>query len=1103
MSQRQQTLKAQSSAQPTSESSTVRDLQRAPPAKPFPVVSRYESQKETPSSKKLNLNPSVAGNFPITPKHQHDDAPMSRLTPISDISTTPSISSTTSPGAFSHATTHTSLTSYSPLHSVSPQVGPQARASPISKRSGAARAILPDLEMHGTRQPQNQESSTEPIRNDAALPADCELVSSKRFAQTPSSRAGTLAGSAIPRKAEQMEKKGTSPSSKPLRKPAPVHPPELAHLMRAPEPPSLEPGVPPPRPSRDGTPSIGCRDELQPIVQSNLTQIEARGMRPARGADAISKGNGSFDVESGSLSNPTGTANASSSLPRLDTSGRANGPDRAGKALEQPSKGPSPEVIRSKSRFGLFSRRQKVEEIPKLPRKGPQAGTGHEGYGKNGLRGGSSSSTSVNSAPARTGSAGSAKQGRQHRASSGASSKASDLDDFLQRRLTPVYLRGDGSGSDGQERGSGSAFDDETPFSPISSSPQTSQSSFDLPAKVREQFKPPQLAAVPLPEQSEPRPGTIEGKDQDPSQSKSPSQQRKRLIKSPNQHKMSQTKSAPKATKTQASESNSHLPRPSTAGSSSSRKAGDQVTNEPTNKKSNWSLFPKPPTQNKGGSKWSIFQRSRAAEEALQPRAQPLDQRGRNMSSKTPAHYAMLESQQPVDMEDLERIMKEADAACAGDRTSTFTTFEDVNDSSWGHQPEASRSNNDNDLAHVMSKVPFVDREEKTRGSEDHERRFSTDPETQTQAEPTPKQSRLPQVGRIPKVVSKKDRHRKLPDQSFSRPFASAQPRPSMPPQAPAASSTVASKEAAEDSSRPEAKTVSQEKSATSQYPPSSYRGPNSANSSPAPAFLEFDARKNSDLSYSTDSGTIRYPTASYMAAPPDRMSASSPDEVWREYDDLIDDVLTPGSSTPSPKPPRGKQDYFSKSVTQSGKKPGLGRKGDIAFPRLGNPEMFTVPDAAAADFDPPKRLLDPPPNFEFPSPISAFVAGYAERNQDPSSQDQDRRSKSDRGSGGTNRSARSTSVYSERSVVASLTHKRSRSLPENRTSQDAGVAQERRTSGPNASENPGSALFRFRVLMTGKWLSFGRVLFSPVHNDMGSSPDDRVLVVDGLGKGQ
>jgi hypothetical protein len=45
-------------------------------------------------------------------------------------------------------------------------------------------------------------------------------------------------------------------------------------------------------------------------------------------------------------------------------------------------------------------------------------------------------------------------------------------------------------------------------------------------------------------------------------------------------------------------------------------------------------------------------------------------------------------------------------------------------------------------------------------------------------------------------------------------------------------------------------------------------------------------------------------------------------------------------------------------------------------------------------------------------------------------------------------------------------------------------------------------ANLRFGALMTSKWLSFGRVLFSPVHYELKDPKEDRVLIVDGLGKG-
>jgi len=52
-----------------------------------------------------------------------------------------------------------------------------------------------------------------------------------------------------------------------------------------------------------------------------------------------------------------------------------------------------------------------------------------------------------------------------------------------------------------------------------------------------------------------------------------------------------------------------------------------------------------------------------------------------------------------------------------------------------------------------------------------------------------------------------------------------------------------------------------------------------------------------------------------------------------------------------------------------------------------------------------------------------------------------------------------------------------------------------------NLEQRTSSGL-RFGALMTSKWLSFGRVLFSPAHRDISEKTDSRVLVVDGLGNG-
>jgi len=51
------------------------------------------------------------------------------------------------------------------------------------------------------------------------------------------------------------------------------------------------------------------------------------------------------------------------------------------------------------------------------------------------------------------------------------------------------------------------------------------------------------------------------------------------------------------------------------------------------------------------------------------------------------------------------------------------------------------------------------------------------------------------------------------------------------------------------------------------------------------------------------------------------------------------------------------------------------------------------------------------------------------------------------------------------------------------------------------AASKVDKAQLRFGALMTSKWLSYGRVIFSPVHFELRDPTQDRVLVIDGTGK--
>jgi hypothetical protein len=104
--------------------------------------------------------------------------------------------------------------------------------------------------------------------------------------------------------------------------------------------------------------------------------------------------------------------------------------------------------------------------------------------------------------------------------------------------------------------------------------------------------------------------------------------------------------------------------------------------------------------------------------------------------------------------------------------------------------------------------------------------------------------------------------------------------------------------------------------------------------------------------------------------------------------------------------------------------------------------------------------------------------------------------------------SVRRASLTSSRSSQISG-HSRSSSLPEvlkrNSRSSVSGPVHTSTTQLADIAEiapvDPADiAALRYGAMMTSKWLSFGRVLFSPAHNELQLAEEPRVLVVDGLG---
>jgi hypothetical protein len=159
---------------------------------------------------------------------------------------------------------------------------------------------------------------------------------------------------------------------------------------------------------------------------------------------------------------------------------------------------------------------------------------------------------------------------------------------------------------------------------------------------------------------------------------------------------------------------------------------------------------------------------------------------------------------------------------------------------------------------------------------------------------PPPRPSRLPQVGRIPQVVSTR-RLRRPSSQSFSRPFASNQPRPTAIPRTSFDSIGSVVATAGQIESYP----VLQGLSALAHGSAIATMSPLSDESRRS-EFFKFPPRKDSEVSYSSSSGVWSFAPAFGTAIVPGKDAPMSEDELWNEYDDLIDEVLTPVSSRTS-----------------------------------------------------------------------------------------------------------------------------------------------------------------------------------------------------------
>jgi hypothetical protein len=389
------------------------------------------------------------------------------------------------------------------------------------------------------------------------------------------------------------------------------------------------------------------------------------------------------------------------------------------------------------------------------------------------------------------------------------------------------------------------------------------------------------------------------------------------------------------------------------------------------------------------------------------------------------------------------------------------------------------------------------------------------------QSSPT-RQPRLAQVGRIPKVVSRSERQHKPSRQSFSQPFARSHPLGQPPWE------THSRQQSYEDPpqlqihtdilpSRPfrEAENLSAKPSSA----PARSNPPQVGMPEPFSAELvQTSSMHSSDVSTSSSSaglisvmGPAIVPTSYEVQAQQHLPSVRQPsiyshdEDVWNEFDDIIDHVMSPSRSPGSKSPILVEPPRRPLAQVASGS-PLIGYPDDRPVSRGKMP----IPEARRARVDLPLGTRATPPVI-FPAPqllsdhsigeeirlrrsriVSALHSSY-----DPSSPFSMREFLKD---------------YSETRDSLGLSERLSSSTAQRSTLTTAPLMEEPEEEhnhqdnamllevAERARDPIKTSELHYASLEVSRWLSFGRVLFSPAQNEIHTLPERNVLVIDGLG---
>ncbi|KAK0392073.1 hypothetical protein NLU13_1571 [Sarocladium strictum] len=798
---------------------------------------------------------------------------------VSAVSASPStkFSESPGPGSYSRDTTPTSMSSQSPGLFI-----PTTRVNKTQSRYHSPALTRPPV----TRRRAGSFNDNETSASDPqGLPAVRESLTSSSSNSTVRDAERSAARdrknrrklpppppSPPPRKSSQKFRRpsdGSSPEKQPRPSTAPESPPKPV--------PELKPigsPAPPRRPSRDGTPDMQSQlFDPVPVVHSNLSSASLPSER--RGSDASAPSSLPRSVTSPSAQRP-GTTRRTSMQREKSTVTTTAGSGRPPATTAEPVRAlrtPSPNTSSSfNARFPFFGRKKpsvdakeaEKEGRKKTLRKGPAAGTGHEGYGR------------LGHVRRRSGARG---------ASDSLSSQESLTEDpFLADRMSPVIIAG---GAVIENRNVSSELN----RNDSSQSPALGRPSLESRGTSASNASSNHARTTMWPSAGYLRPNTADRfrRPSDSSDSEGVTMKStlafrrsvQRLRSSPDDpirlpQPIVTSGSAPSPmtsfdTSILSDESHIEMQRDVSRGRSTEHPAPKKLTKRPRSPR-----------------KWNLFSRS-------QSRPKKTDEDTRVAATVTPvekkpmAFYTMMDpSEQEGDVSDIQQILRNADVYMSSSSlpgSSVSATSVDKLHPQQSQQPRLSPS--------PLMRSTSVDISREDVRVDLREAQAPVPNQTVTR-----KPSRLQQVGRIPKVVSNR---KDLPSpRSFSRPFrASIQlPQPAEMPWAgdPEQAATVTKPSPAMSAPGMTGSATSPEMSQTTRE------------------FLSFSPRKNSNGTLDTSSGSSgTFAFSGATAVVPNLADPPAEDEIWDEYDDLLGEDKPPVSATSSKGLPFALETYETK----------------------------------------------------------------------------------------------------------------------------------------------------------------------------------------------